>query len=150
MTQHIVVIGAGYSGLAAALRAARRLPDARITLINPRAYFVERVRLHQLAAGQRLRRYPLTDILGTAGIELVVGSVRTIDTERREVTVDSLDTPVPYDTLVYALGSVADTSTPGVAEHAATVAGPAEAQALRDKVATMARQEGTLTVVGAD
>ncbi len=148
MTQHIVVIGAGYSGLAAALRAARRLPDARITLINPRAYFVERVRLHQLAAGQRLRRYPLTDILGTAGIELVVGSVRTIDTERREVTVDSLDTPVPYDTLVYALGSVADTSTPGVAEHAATVAGPAEAQALRDKVATMARQEGTLTVVG--
>src|SRR5690606_20084470 len=77
------------------------------------------------------------------------GGKRTNDRHgTREVTVDSLDTPVPYDTLVYALGSVADTSTPGVAEHAATVAGPAEAQALRDKVATMARQEGTLTVVG--
>jgi NADH dehydrogenase FAD-containing subunit len=55
MTDRIVVLGAGYAGLGAAKRAARRLPRAQVTLVNATDRFVERVRLHQLAAGQPIR-----------------------------------------------------------------------------------------------
>ena len=50
---HIVVLGAGYSGLVAAKLAARRT-DSSVTLVNARETFVERVRMHQLASGQQL------------------------------------------------------------------------------------------------
>ncbi len=148
MNRHVVVIGGGYSGLAAALRTARQLRDARVTLINPRAHFVERVRLHQIAAGQHVGTYPMADVLGESGIDFVLGQVRELDPESRQLVVDSLAAPVRYDTLVYALGSTADTSTPGVVEHAATVAELAGAQALRDRVTAVARDRGTLAVVG--
>ncbi|WP_433712140.1 NAD(P)-binding protein [Nocardia sp. CA-084685] len=46
--QHrIVVLGAGYAGLAAARRLARTARDAHITVVDARASFIERVRLHQ-------------------------------------------------------------------------------------------------------
>ncbi|WP_202872966.1 NAD-binding protein [Kribbella capetownensis] len=48
MTPHIVVLGAGYSGMIAAKLAARRT-GAPVTLVNARDTFVERVRMHQLA-----------------------------------------------------------------------------------------------------
>ncbi|MFQ6326603.1 FAD-dependent oxidoreductase [Nocardia sp. CWNU-33] len=50
--QHrIVVLGAGYAGLAAARRLASTAQDARITVVDGRAGYVERVRLHQQAVG---------------------------------------------------------------------------------------------------
>lgn len=64
MKHRIVVLGAGYAGSHAAGRLARRLhPDGtEITLVNAEPDFVERVRMHQLAAGQNLRRRALTDV----------------------------------------------------------------------------------------
>ncbi|MGW1049020.1 FAD-dependent oxidoreductase [Streptomyces sp. NPDC002521] len=57
MSHRIVVLGAGHAGLLAAKRLARRLhrSGATVTLVNASDRFVERVRLHQLAAGQRLK-----------------------------------------------------------------------------------------------
>jgi RNA polymerase sigma-70 factor (ECF subfamily) len=46
----VVVIGGGYAGVMAANRLTQRA-DVTVTLINPRASFVERMRLHQLVAG---------------------------------------------------------------------------------------------------
>jgi choline dehydrogenase-like flavoprotein len=62
MTPHIVVLGAGYSGLLAAKLVAGRT-DAKVTLVNAGDRFVERVRLHQLATGQQLRDLPLRDLV---------------------------------------------------------------------------------------
>ena len=45
----VVVIGGGYAGVLAANRLQR--PGLNVTLINPRPRFVERIRLHQLVAG---------------------------------------------------------------------------------------------------
>ncbi|MBB5893669.1 NAD(P)/FAD-dependent oxidoreductase [Kutzneria kofuensis] len=140
---NIVVIGAGYSGLVAAHRLARRT-DARVTLVNAAPDFVERVRLHQHAAGENLRVRPLAESVRGTGIELVIGWVRAIDPARKEIDVDGR--VIGYDTLVYALGSVADDhGVPGVAENAHAVAGHADATRLRDLLPT----KGTVTVVGA-
>jgi NADH dehydrogenase FAD-containing subunit len=128
MTPKIVVLGAGYSGLAAAKLAAK-WTSAHVTLVNANDRFVERVRLHQLAAGQQLRELPLADLVRATGVELVIDRVTSIDAEARIVHAGR---EIPYDVLVYALGSQADLeSVPGVREHAFTVATFDEALRLR-------------------
>lgn len=134
MAVRIVVVGAGYSGLAAAKLAAR-WTDAEVTLINEGDRFVERVRLHQLAAGQRLRDLPLADLVEGTGVALVVDRVTGIDAAERVVRLANSSRVVHYDLLVYALGSAADRgSVPGVAEHAFTVVTADEAARLRERI----------------
>ena len=138
----IVVLGAGYSGLAAAKLAAR-WTEAEVTLVNGHDRFVERVRLHQLAAGQTLRDLPLADLLSGTGVRLVVDQVTGIDPETR--TVELAGGSIEYDLLIYALGSQANLdSVPGVAEHAHTVASLSQARAMRERLAAA----GTVLVVG--
>jgi NADH:ubiquinone reductase (H+-translocating) len=143
-TPHIAVLGAGYTGLTAAKLAAKRT-GATVTLVNNRDRFVERMRNHQLASGQRLRDLPLRDLLEGTGIRLVIDRVTRIDPERRQVEL-ARGEPVGYDLLVYALGSHADLDTvPGAAEHATAVATAEQAQQLRDRM----RTASTVAVVGA-
>lgn len=143
MTTRIVVLGAGYSGQPAA-RLLARARDVSVTLVNERDQFVERVRLHQLAAGERLRELPLTELMKGTGVEVVIDRVAAIDPDAKSVVLAGGST-LPYDTLVYALGSRMDvTSVPGVAEHAHTVAIAEEAARLRARVAA----GGVVTVVG--
>ncbi|MBF8185428.1 FAD-dependent oxidoreductase [Nonomuraea sp. K274] len=147
MTNHIVVLGAGYAGLGAAKRAARRLrrTDARVTLVNASDRFVERVRLHQLAAGQRLPRLPLAGLLDGTGVELVLARVIGLDPRARTVRLDAPPYTLSYDALVYALGSAAELdAVPGVREHAYTVATADEAARLRSRLA----ETGSVDVVG--
>ncbi|KAB8198061.1 oxidoreductase [Nonomuraea phyllanthi] len=140
-----MVLGAGYAGLGAAKRAARRLPRARVTLVNASGLFVERVRLHQLAAGQRLPELPLTGLLQGTGIDLVVARVTGIDLATRTVTLDGPPHRIGYDMLVYALGSAAELdAVPGVREHAHTLATADEAARLRRRLA----ESREVTVVG--
>jgi NADH dehydrogenase len=121
-TPHIVVLGAGYTGLTAAKLLAKRT-GATVTLVNNRDRFVERMRNHQLASGQRLRDLPLHDLLAGAGTRLVVDRVTRIDPEQRHVELAASGEPIGYDLLVYALGSHPDLhSVPGAAEHATPVA----------------------------
>ncbi|MCP2259206.1 NADH dehydrogenase, FAD-containing subunit [Streptoalloteichus tenebrarius] len=150
MSHRLVILGAGYAGLAAARRAAARLrrPDVRVTLVNATDRFVERVRLHQLAVGQDLREHPLAPLAAAAGIELVVARVTSVDLATRTVRLDAAPHAVGYDTLVYALGSGADTAgVPGVAEHALTVAETEQAERVRAHVATLP-SGGVVAVVG--
>ncbi|GAA3121715.1 FAD-dependent oxidoreductase [Planomonospora alba] len=147
MTHHIVVIGAGYAGLTAANRLARRLSpgQAQVTLVNAAGTFLERVRLHQVAAGQAVPEPAVTDL--ARGARFVRGRVESITADRRELRLGS--TTMRYDTLVYAAGSVADLEgAPGVAEHALTVSGTGDTTRLRDRVARIPAG-GVLTVVGA-
>ena len=134
MAEHIVVVGAGYTGLAAAKLAAK-WTDARVTLVNARDRFVERVRLHQLAVGQRTRDVPLTDLLKGTGVELVVDRVTDIDPETRKVQLT--DGTLAYDRLVYALGSHTDLGgVPGAAEHAHAVSTREDVEKLAEALKT--------------
>jgi NADH dehydrogenase FAD-containing subunit len=140
-----VVLGAGYTGVTAAKLLAKRT-GATVTLVNSRDQFVERMRNHQLATGQRLRDIPLLNLLKGTGIRLLVDRVTRIDPEQRQVELASGAEPFGYDLLVYALGSHADLDTvPGAAEHATAIAGAEQAARLRDRM----RTASTVVVVGA-
>ncbi|MFE6306680.1 NAD(P)/FAD-dependent oxidoreductase [Nocardiopsis sp. NPDC057823] len=103
MSTHVVVLGAGYTGLVAA-KLADRLPGVRVTLVNERDRFVERVRLHQWASGQALPPRPLSALLAGTGVDLVVDRVESLDPDRRTVSLRGAG-PLGYDLLVNALGS---------------------------------------------
>ncbi|WP_019201216.1 NAD(P)/FAD-dependent oxidoreductase [Tsukamurella sp. 1534] len=96
----IVVIGAGYAGTVAANRLAKKAPGARITVVNPRAEFVERVRLHEHLAGSGGAVTPLTEMLNPR-IRLVVGTVDKIG-DGSLLLADG--TTLPFEHLVYAAG----------------------------------------------
>lgn len=144
MRQHVVVLGAGYSGLVAAKLVARQ-PDTDVTLVNERDRFVERVRNHQLASGQRLREHPLPALVAGTGITLVVDRATRIDPENRRVTLANAVDELTYDLLIYALGSRADVdSVRGVSEHAYALASFEEAGRLRGDL----RPGSTIAVAG--
>ncbi|MFJ8113732.1 NAD(P)/FAD-dependent oxidoreductase [Streptomyces sp. NPDC096132] len=129
----IVVLGAGYAGLFAAIRLAHRTrrTGARITLVNPSDRFTERLRLHQTATGQRLADHRIPDLLTGTGVVFVRGTATDLDPEARTVTLDAGAATLAYDTLVIALGSATDTSrVPGAQEHACTLNGRDAAERL--------------------
>ncbi|MYS08767.1 FAD-dependent oxidoreductase, partial [Streptomyces sp. SID6041] len=147
----IVVIGGGYTGVFSAIRLAhrtRRSGGVRIILVNPTTRFVERLRMHQSAAGQELADHRIPDLLAGTGVSFVEGTVTAIDPGARRITVDSTET-LAYDTLVYALGSTTDTGkVPGADTHAFTLDSPRTAGRLAARLTEVAASGGTLTVCG--
>lgn len=158
MTHRIIVLGAGYTGATAAGRLARRLhrDDVTITLVNAEPDFVERVRLHQVATGQQLTTRPLSEMFSGTGVAIRLAQVTAIDVACRTVTVASVPgsavTPaedLPYDTLVYALGSRwTSGEVPGAAEHAHQVASRDGALRLRDRLAGLTGRDPVVVVGG--
>ncbi len=148
----VLVLGAGYTGMMTAVRLAhrtRRTPGTRITLVNPSPRFTERLRMHQIAAGQELADVRIAELLDGTGIEFAEGWATEIDVEAREVSVSGIDEPLAYDTLVYALGSSTDTGlVPGVAEHAYTLNDPRTARRMSQDLARLAVRGGAVTVSG--
>ncbi|MFI8363504.1 NAD(P)/FAD-dependent oxidoreductase [Streptomyces sp. NPDC085612] len=157
----IVVLGAGYAGCHVAGTLARRLSpaDVEITVVNAEPDFVQRLRLHQLAAGRDIEAPRLADVFAGTGIGLRLGRVTDLDPARRTVVVADADGggELRYDTLVHALGSrVAGHGVPGVAEHAFDVTSRPAALRLRERLDALEaagalgarRAGGSVLVVG--
>ncbi|MCU7727298.1 FAD-dependent oxidoreductase [Actinoplanes sp. KI2] len=119
----IVILGAGYAGLAAAVQLAARTrhdDTVQVTLVNATDRFTERLRLPLTATGQQVADLRLPGLLAGTGARFEPGWVTAIDLAARTVTLD--DRKITFDILVYALGSVADTAAvPGADEHAYTL-----------------------------
>ncbi|GAA3041163.1 NAD(P)/FAD-dependent oxidoreductase [Streptomyces glomeratus] len=153
MQHRIIVLGAGYAGAIAAGRIARRLhrDDLAITLVNAEPDFVERVRMHQLAAGQDLRSRPFGEMFAGTGVELKLAKVTGVDADRRTVAVTDAGgaEELEYDTLVYALGSGwNDQGVPGTAEYAHEIAGRPGALRLRERLAALDAGQPVVVVGG--
>lgn len=147
MTENIdvVVIGGGYAGVLAANRLTRRA-DVAVTLINPRPRFVERIRLHQLAAGNHAAVVDYREVLSER-VRLVVDTATRIDPAARSVASAGGDT-IGYDYLIYAVGSCsADARVRGAAEFAYPIATLEEVRRLRP-VLDAAPATAAVTVVG--
>jgi NADH:ubiquinone reductase (H+-translocating) len=128
---HIVVIGGGYAGTLAANHLRLRA-DVEITLVNPRPVFVQRIRLHQLAAGSGTAAVDYGTLLGE-GIQLVVDSVERINSTDRTIELTS-GAVLDYDYLIYAVGStgMVPDAVLGAREFAYPIAEFEHAERLRD------------------
>ncbi|OBJ89817.1 NAD(P)/FAD-dependent oxidoreductase [Mycobacterium asiaticum] len=144
--KRVVVIGGGYAGTMAANHLRLRA-DVDITLVNTRPQFVERIRLHQLAAGTGTATADYGTLLGN-GIELVVDKAEHIDAAARRVRLAS-GAELEYDYLIYAVGSTGATpvAVPGAAEYAFVLAELEGAQRLRYALADLP-PNAPVTVVG--
>jgi NADH dehydrogenase FAD-containing subunit len=150
----VLVVGAGYAGLIATNRLLGSLTHSErsrveVTVVNPRDDFVERIRLHQLAAGSRTSvTRPLKDLLHPeAG--LIRGSVTLLDATSRvaRVGTDAGEVELGWDYLMYAVGSVAAAPIPGAREHAFLLADVEAAVKAADAV-QQAGDRSRILVVG--
>ncbi|MGI5162437.1 NAD(P)/FAD-dependent oxidoreductase [Microbispora sp. CA-102843] len=148
-THRVVILGAGYAGLSAAIQLASRVKrgeKVQVTLVNAQERFTERLRLHMTATGQRLAELSLPELLEGTGARFERGWVTAVDADAKTVRIDD-ERVLPYDTLVYGLGGVADTAAvPGVEDHAYTLNSTQDAEVLADRLSRLG--SGTVVVVG--
>ncbi|KOU32382.1 pyridine nucleotide-disulfide oxidoreductase [Streptomyces sp. WM6372] len=148
-THRVLVLGAGYAGMSAAIQLGARVgrrEDVEVTLVNAQERFTERLRLHMTATGQQLAGLSIPELLEGTGARFVRGWVTAVDADARTVRIDD-DRVLHYDTLVYGLGSVADlAAVPGAAEHAHTLNSAEDAEVLADRLTRLAG--GTVVVGG--
>lgn len=101
----VVVVGAGFAGMAAARDLARA--GVAVTLIDRHDYQLFTPLLYQVAsallAPSEIVR-PLRSLIARRGVEVRLATATDVDLDRRTVVTDRGD--VPYDFLVVATGSV--------------------------------------------
>jgi NADH dehydrogenase len=149
---HVVILGAGYAGQMAAARLAQKRLPVRITVVDPSPVFVERIRLHQVAAGQPQPPVPMRWLL-PRDADLIQARATRIDAAQRLVHLhgDGADVPpaLRYDVLVYALGSGDDLdAVPGARLHARGLGSPEAAAFVASGVPSLAARGGRVVVVG--
>lgn len=146
--QQILIIGGGYAGALAAVRLAGKAKDrAAVTLLEPRTELVQRLRLHQLATGQKVRAYDLAALTGKR-VTNVRGKAVAIDPGRGRAAVaqDGRVTEIPFDQVLLAVGSGVDLdSVPGLRENAQALGDPAAAERLWGALREL--KEGSRVVV---
>lgn len=152
-SRKILVLGGGYAGILGALRLAgkTRRAGVEITLVNGSDTFVERIRLHQLAAGQSLSTLSIPRLLKRTGIQFVQGWATAINPNERYVHVqcDHGEITLTYDNLVYALGSSVDMeSIDGVAEYTTALGSRAMVDAMQKEIPALAQKNGRVVIVG--
>ncbi|MCP1909998.1 MULTISPECIES: NAD(P)/FAD-dependent oxidoreductase [Bradyrhizobium] len=149
----IVIIGAGFAGMYAALSAAR-LRDIKgvspeeleIALVAPEPTLVVRPRLYE--PKPETLTAPLLDVFNAIDVVYVQGSAEAVDTKARTVqivTAKDARKTLPYDRLVVATGSrLFRPNVPGLAEHGFSVDNLADAIALDRHLHDLARQPASV------
>ena len=136
-TRHqVLVIGAGFGGLAVARSLRRAAVD--VTVVDQHNYHTFQPLLYQVAtSGLKAEdvAHQVRGILrGHATTRFRMGRVEDLDLEGRRVRLDD-GSDLAYDTLVIAAGAVyGDYGVPGVREHAFVLKGLHEAVALRSHI----------------
>jgi len=148
----LVIIGAGFAGMYAALSAAR-LRDIRgttpkeleIALVAPEPTLVVRPRLYE--PKPETLTAPLAEVLKSIDVVYVQGSAETIDTNSRAVTIvtrEGTKKQLSYDRLVVATGSrLFRPNVPGLSEHGFSVDQLADAVALDKHLHSLASRPAT-------
>jgi NADH:ubiquinone reductase (H+-translocating) len=158
----ILVLGAGFAGLWAAIGAARKLDEmgtakgaAEILVVDRNPYHNIRVRNYEADLSEAT--IPLSEVLDPIGVDHRVADVKGIDTSRQEVAIaaDKGHEKLGYDRLVLALGSkLVRPPVPGLAAHGFDVDTYEAAIRLDAHLAKIARLDpslarSTIVVVGA-
>ena len=151
----VIVLGAGYAGLMAALGLAGRNRLTRIALVSRDEEFVERIRLQEgVSRTVTTRMPPLADFLANTKVEFIRGHVEALDAVKRSVRVGvgGDNREFTFDRCIYALGSrIDEVSVRGVADHAYRLdpgSGSRFVGALRSKLEASAGQSIRVVIVG--
>jgi NADH dehydrogenase len=126
----LIIIGAGFAGMYAALSAARLRDiqgvspeELEIALVAPEPTLVVRPRLYE--SKPETLTAPLLDVLKAIDVTYVQGSAETIDTKAQTVqlaTAKGTRKTLSYDRLIVATGSrLFRPNIPGLAEHSFSV-----------------------------
>jgi len=149
----VVVLGGGYAGTLAALRLSRKTRGAnvRITLVDGRNHLVERIRLHQEAAGQTVKGPSYAALLAGTSVRFLQGWITGLQPERQQVVVKTAEGErrLQYDFAIYALGSMVETTNvPGSERYAHSLSSAETADVLRRELPAVAARGGRLLVSG--
>lgn len=156
----ILILGAGFAGLWAAIGAARkrdeigaRAADLEILVLDRNPYHNIRVRNYEVDLSDVT--IPLAGLLDPVGVKHGVAEVETIDVAKGHVTFAASSEKLAYDRLVLALGSeLARPAIPGLATHGFDVDTYAAAEKLNAHLASLtaappSEARSTVVVVGA-
>ncbi|ACH82698.1 MULTISPECIES: NAD(P)/FAD-dependent oxidoreductase [Acidithiobacillus] len=142
MTQ-VTIIGAGFGGLTAVRHLRRRMPDAEITVIAPRAEFVYYPSLIWIPTGLRQGenlRIPLDRFFQRRRVQFHQGRVTGLRDGGRTVITDQGE--VRNDALIIASGGRGIRKLPGIEHSFAICDGIDAAENIRDRLALM--DKGTI------
>lgn len=139
MSEKIVILGAGYAGIEAAMTLYRKKAEKcglEITLIDRNPYHTLLTELHEIA-GNRIDesgvQVPLRDIFKYTDVKLIRDEIWRIDFTKKRLFSDNAE--YAYDYLVLAAGSEPNLfGIPGMKEHAFTLWSLEDAVKIREHV----------------
>lgn len=109
MSKKIVIVGAGYAGIEAAIKLNKngRKDDLEITIIDRNPYHTLLTEIHEVAGnrvGEDAVKIPLKNIFrNTKNVNLVIDNIESFDFETRAVKSNARE--YPYDYLIMSIGS---------------------------------------------
>ena len=145
----VLVVGGGFAGAMAAVRLAGRGKDkVDVTLVNPRADFVNRIRMHHVAVGRPVAFPSLPSLLGS-GVAFAEGYVTSLDADAGSAVVSGPDgrRTVSFDRVILATGSSTERAPIAGHEHVYGIGDIDAARRLGPVLAAMG-PGSTVTVVG--
>lgn len=138
MSKKVLIVGAGYAGIEAALtlNKKKKRDKIEITLIDKNPYHTLLTEIHEVA-GNRVSeeavRIPLKSIFKYTDVKLVMDEIKEFDLDNN--TLRSKDNEYHYDYLILAMGSTPNFfGIPGLKEHAFTLWSFEDAVKIREHI----------------
>lgn len=146
MKQQILILGAGFAGMWAALSSARLADlhgrsDIEITVLAPQPELRIRPRFYE--AGVENYAAPLLPLFAVTGVKFIAGTAREIDSASQQVWYHNEQDQLAalrYDRLIMATGSRISAAVPGAQQFAFDVDQMDGAARLEKHIAALAEQ----------
>jgi len=138
-TKNIVVIGAGYGGITAALRLARlfhRISEYSIHLVDKNPFHTLKTQLHEAAVHKRGVTIDVGRIIRNRNITFHLGSASAISLRPKTILVG--EKTIPFEFLVVALGSQTNFhNIAGLERYALTLQSASDAEKIYQRLSVM-------------
>jgi NADH dehydrogenase len=138
MPKKIVIVGAGYAGIEAALQLHKRgrKDDIAVTIIDRNPYHTLLTEIHEIAGnrvGEEAVKVPLGDIFKNTRVNVVVDNIDKFEFAQKRVA--SASHVYDYDYLILAVGSTPNYfGIPGLEEHGFPLWSASDAVRIREHI----------------